>query len=204
MIPIAQAREIVAALDITVSDAEAVRLAERIISDSFVYNVTLRALLADCAPRSLRQMYPIERNALLERLHVHPGAVRGAVPVPLGTATWVVRKNKYTEKPEIIASCAACSQVMTFVPNPAAGSVPQDFKFNHCGKQEMCPESLLYGEYQRALEGPSDADRAYEATCFAERNKQIVEEQARKDAALARRLMGEKNVQKINEFSREE
>jgi hypothetical protein len=195
MIPIDQARAIVAALDITVSDNEAVRLAERILADNFCWNVIVRAVLVDYAPTVLRSIYPLERNALLERLHVHPGAVRGATPAPLGTATWVVRKNKFSEKPEIVASCAACSQLMTFVPNPAGGSVPQDLKFSHCGKQEECPESLLYGEYQRALQGPSDADRKYEADVFKERNEQIVQEQARKDRALAARLVGPNNIQ---------
>src|SRR5258708_4721835 len=138
MIPIEQGRAIVAALDIQVSDAEAQRLAERILSDNFAYNAILRTLLTEAAPLALRQIRPIERRDLLERLHVHPGAIRGATPPPLGTAAWAVRKNKFTDKPEIIASCAACSQVMTFVPNPAGGYVPQDFKFSHCGKQEVC------------------------------------------------------------------
>jgi hypothetical protein len=192
MIPTSQAQQIVAALDLQVSDAEAQRLAERILSDNFAYNAILRALLAEAAPLALRQIRAIERRDLLERLHVHPSATRVAAP-PIGTATWVVRKNRYSEKPEIVASCSACNQSVV-VPHFAFNAGISTPTFSHCGKNEAMPSHVIE-EFAQALDGPTDADRAYEAALFKERNKQIVEEQARKDRALTERLVGQNNVQ---------
>ncbi len=211
MIPVDKAQRIADALELNLSDSEAQRIAERILDDNLCYNLVIRGLLADCAPLALRQMRSIQRRDLLDRLRVHPGAIKGAA-IPLGTATWAVGRNRITQKPQIMASCAVCNQSMVFVPPylPAAtilalagdpenvlssGYMARDFQFSHCGKVEIVPEKLLYDEYPRMFQGPSDADLAYEAAMLKERNKQIVEEQARKDRALAARLVGSNNPQ---------
>ncbi len=215
MIPPAQAQQIVAALDLAASDAEAQRLAERILSDNFCYNEILRALLAEYAPQALRQIRSIQRRDLLERLHIHPrpfsaGATRtpdgtflceeqpgarGATPAPApprGT-TWQARKNQYTDKAEIHAFCSACSQSIV-IPHFEEPLGEKPLTFSHCGKNESIPTKVVT-EFYRLRSGPTDADRAYEYKTFVDTNKQIVESQAAKDRALAQRLVGANNLQ---------
>jgi len=212
MIPENQAREIVAALDIAVSDAvhfdarfsekqrsaetQAQHLAERILSDNFCYNVIVRALLAEAAPRALRQISSVQRRDLLERLHVHPGASRGAsappAPAPRGT-TWTARRNQYTEKAEIHAFCSACSQSI-IIPHFEEPLGEKPLTFSHCGKNESIPTEVV-AQFYRLRSGPTDADRAFERKVFVDTNKEIVEKQAAKDRALTERLVGPNNIQ---------
>src|SRR5258708_8966746 len=108
MIPLSQAHKIIAAVGLVRADAEAQRLAARILYDPLVAARINEFIFsgAGAAPEALAALHPLEKSALFARLRIAGGAPAAA---PRGKATWTVISNGANRK-QIRAACSTCNE----------------------------------------------------------------------------------------------
>jgi len=142
----------------------------------------------------LQGIHPLEREAVIQRLRI--AGTRTAALTPRGNAIWTVRKGKFSERPVVAAYCTSCSESFVIPARSVNEILAANPKptFSHCGKNEEVPTDIIR-QFAIALGGPSDSDLAWDYQQLHDRNQQIPEEQARKDRAIAARLVGENDPQ---------
>jgi len=96
-------------------------LRKKILSDNLV---TLRAqelMISQFASEAIRQMHPVERQALIKRI--------SPPPKPLHQVGWKVESGLQSGKPRIVGYCGRCGQDCHYDGKPSSA---KDVVWAHC------------------------------------------------------------------------